>query len=181
MPDLFEFRIPVTYDGLHLDEAVHACLLPHELFGSLYTHGRELWQRMFTGGPGELAEFWAKSQTSDWFRKHPVREVGHDPLHAIPYGIYGDDAGVYQNEKILVLLWGGVVENHPTLISRLLFTAVAYSRAVPHITLPAIYKVWKWSVTWLAIGEYPDVDHDGRRFGPGYYPDRARLAGNRIA
>jgi len=136
---------------------------------------------MFTGGPGELAEFWEKSQTTEWYRQHPVFEVAEDPLHAIPYGIYGDDAGVFQTEKILVLLRGGVVENHPTLISRLLFTAVPYRHVIPHITLSEIYKVWKWSLTWLAIGEYPPTDHNGRAFGPDYMPGRARLAGQRIA
>lgn len=181
LPDVFQFPVRVTFDGLHVDEASHACLLPHELFGSLYRNGRELWQHMFLGGHGDLAEFWEKSRASDWYQKHPVWEVAHDPMHAIPYGIYGDDAGVFQTEKILILLWGGVVEDHPTLISRLLFTAVPYSRVIPDVTLPEIYKVWKWSLTWLGIGEYPPWDHNGRHFGPGFHPDRARMAGNRIA
>ena len=153
-----------------MDTATHACILPHELFGSLFHTGYELWQHMFTGGPGELAQFWEKSRPTDWFQKHPVREVAHDHMHAVPYGIYGDDAGVFQNEKILVLLWGGVVENHPTLISRLLFSAIAYSRLIPGVTLPQVYKVWKWSFTWLAIGEYPDRDHLGRVLDQGIAP-----------
>ena len=77
-------------------------------------------------------------------------------------GFSGDDAGVFNNEKVLMLLWGGGIKNHETLFSRIVFTAVQYSRVVPEKTLDEIYEVFVWSMTWLAIGEFPPVDHKGR-------------------
>ncbi len=180
LPKKFDFKVPCTYDGIHESEMMHSCILPHELFGTLYKF-KDLFAHMFIGADGVLEAFWEHAKSSDWYKRHPVFEVSQDPTHCVPIGIYGDDAGVFNNEKVLVLLWGGVVEDHPTLLSRLLFSAVQYSRVIPHKTLPAVYKVWVWGLTCLASGEYPVCDHEGRLFSREYCPDRMQLAGTRIA
>eukprot|EP00959_Pyramimonas_sp_CCMP1952_P109428 2288702-Pyramimonas_sp.AAC.1 len=80
-----------------------------------------------------------------------------------------------------MLLWGGTIENHETILSRIVFTEVQYSKIVPDKTLDQIYEVLVWSLEWLAIGEYPPVDHRGRQFNAEYEPGRAALAGKPLA
>ena len=170
----------MTWDGVHEAPGVHSALLPHEVFHSLFQH-RELFDYLMVGDAGDLEAFWNHASSSEWFKAHPVLELQTSPTNCIPLGFYGDDAGVFNNEKVLMLLWGGVIKNHETLFSRIVFTAVQYSRVVPEKTLDEIYEVFVWSMTWLAIGEFPPVDHKGRAFDDDYYPDRARLAGQRLA
>eukprot|EP00973_Karenia_brevis_P027275 3760912-Karenia_brevis.AAC.1 len=43
------------------------------------------------------------------------------------------------------------------------------------------YRVFVWSLNVLARGVFPHEDHDGKRFGPGYHPERAKLAGKPLA
>ena len=48
---------------------------------------------------GNLAEFWRKSQGTEWYNQHPVVASQPNPNLRIPIGQHGDDAGVYNNEK----------------------------------------------------------------------------------
>eukprot|EP00959_Pyramimonas_sp_CCMP1952_P416756 8731350-Pyramimonas_sp.AAC.1 len=36
-------------------------------------------------------------------------------------------------------------------------------------------------MVWLALGIFPDVDHNGVPFGPNHHPQRAELAGQPLA
>ena len=96
----------------------HSCILPHELFGSLYKF-EDMFAHMFLGAAGAMDFCWEHSRSTDWYKRHPVFEVPPNLDKCVPIGIYGDDAGVFNNEKVLVFLWGGVIDNHPTLLSRL--------------------------------------------------------------
>ncbi len=44
---------------------------------------------------------------------------------SVPFGIRGDDAGVYQHEKFLVVSWNSVAVQHMTLDNRMLFGCLA--------------------------------------------------------
>ena len=62
------------------------------------------------GGAGETYLCVGSPRNTAWFQEHPVLAVQESPNRCIPIGIYGDDAGVFNNAKILMLLWGGTVE-----------------------------------------------------------------------
>ena len=179
-PPLFEFDLPITLDGIYEVKGRHACLLPHEVFGSVYKH-KELFEYLFTGPPGNLVNFWNASRDTDWCRRHVVRQVWEDPEHAVPFGNYGDDAGLFLTQKFLVILFGSVAVQHVALDNRIVFTAFQYLHAVKDKSLRVLYRVFTWSCTWWSIGEYPPMDHDGRYFSAHYYPERMRLAGTKIA
>ena len=119
LPELYEFEIPVTYDGLEETTGVHAALLPHETFASLGKYP-ELFKELLCGPDGNLQNFWHQS-TGRWRTHHPIPEVHSAPGQCIPLGIFGDDAGVYAAQKVLVLLWGSVALEALTLDSRILF------------------------------------------------------------
>ena len=171
LPQPYDFDIPITRDGIHEEPGVHSALLPHESFHTLHQY-RELFDHMMIGDVG-TAPFWQGIANTAWYQNHPLEQVRSDPEHCVPVRMYGDDAGLFQNQKTLVLLWGSAaVSNRLTLDSRILFTAINYLQVVPARTLNVNYKVWAWSLMWLALGIFPDVDHDGIPFSLTYHPER---------
>ena len=174
LPELYEFEIPVTYDGLEETTGVHAALLPHETFASLGKYP-ELFKELLCGPDGNLQDFWQKS-TGRWRTHHPIPEVHSAPGQCIPLGIFGDNAGVYAAQKVLVLLWGSVALEALTLDSRILFCSIMYALVVPIKTIAMLYEVLAWSLTWLAMGVHPDVDHRGVPFSTTHHPSRFKNA-----
>ena len=134
---------------------------------------------LFTGAPGTLEEFWNKSVGCEWFERHPLHdEICRNPTLFVPFGIHGDDGGVYgSSNSVMVLTWGSVVQELVTLDSRILFTGVLLNTAVPGKTLDAMYKVFVWSLNCLAAGFYPEADRMGKEFSPEYEPNRYKLRG----
>ena len=91
--------------------AWHSALCPHETFSTLHACP-ELFEGLLTGPPGSLAEFWRQSAraNSDWYDLHAVAQVKSAPESCVPIGIFGDDAGLFNSQKVFnplvgVCLW----------------------------------------------------------------------------
>jgi len=154
--------MPYTADGLTETIVRHCCFLPHELFACLSAYP-ELFSELLSGPAGTLEQFWEHTAETEWFQRHPLQhEIEASPQLCVPIGIHGDDAGVFSNDKVMVLTWGSVARELRTLDSRLLFCAVAYRHAVHGKSIEAAYEVLTWSLQCLAAGVWPDVDHKGR-------------------
>jgi hypothetical protein len=95
--------------------------------------------------------------------------------------MHGDDAGIFEHEKVLVLSWNSVAVQRSTIDNRMLFGVFPCSKMVPDRSLQMFYKVFVWSLKCLADGLFPHEDHLGVKFGPNYYPHRAALAGKALA
>ena len=104
LPDLYEFKTPITMDGIHETEGLQTSLCPHEVFAQIHTYP-ELFHYLF-GTPEELTQFWDGCRHSSWYEMHPVDEVHTCPEVSVPYGLYGDDAGVFTHQKVLCLFLG---------------------------------------------------------------------------
>ena len=179
LPPTYEFDLPYTSDYIHLGVVRHAAFLPHEVMASL-SKVPELFEELLTGPPGNLERFWQNTSSTDWYRRHPHPAVHEDHAHCIPCGIHGDDAGVFQNEKVLVLTWGSVARELLTLDSRILFSAVQFAHAVPDMTIPVLYEVLTWSLNVMSSGVFPAADHRGVPFSETYHPQRFALAGSNL-
>lgn len=179
LPEPYLFEIPYTADGIRVTTKEHAAFLPHEMFSSL-SCVPELFEELLIGPPGALENFWDKTSSTEWFQRHPVQELRHSPRLVVPCGMHGDDAGVFQTEKVLVLTWGSVVRELLTLDSRLLFSAVTYRHAVLNSSIDELYAIFAWSMNVLACGEFPACDHRGVPFSPDYHPQRFRMAGTKL-
>ena len=131
LPDSYDFMLPCSNDGgLTMSERLHSVICPHETLGALYKEPL-LFEELF-GSRALLEEFWRKSP-SEWVQAHPIPEVTSDPRHALPYGIFGDDSGLFKTDKFLVLLWGGVANGGlPSLDNKLLY-GVLEARYIPRI------------------------------------------------
>ena len=175
MPQPYNF--PLTVYGttkLSMKRAVHACLLPHEWFGTLYAFP-ELFEELMTGGEANLRHFWDRSRETDWYRSHPVIGTAK-PEWQVPIGHHGDDVGVFSGEKVLVMTWGSVATALNVLDTRLIFTGIYVKQLIDDVTLDEIHKVFAWSMRCLALGIYPANDHNGRPFSLGHHPHRFALA-----
>ena len=148
MPTLFEF--PITINGDEgLKESMHSALLPHEVFHTIYHEAPLLFRKLFTGGEENLQRWWsgAEKLNDHWYRQHPVIQKVKDPRLRVPIGLHGDDAGAHGLQQVLVLTWGSVAVDLPTLDSRLVFCMIRVADIVKDdadSTLQTIYKV-HWS------------------------------------
>ena len=132
IPPTFDFLVDyadMSPCGTLPGEVTHSCLLPHELFHSVFTTSPCLFRHLFTGSDTELTDWWRAAATtdSDWYTKHPVvAACGRNPLMMLPYGIHGDDGGVAGGYQVLALTWGSVVRQMSTLDTRLAFTMIRW-------------------------------------------------------
>jgi len=185
VPDPYDFRLIVNrWSGDEEPcERTRSCLLPHEVFATIYKHGPELFDELFIGGLANLRDWWREAERigGTWFSQHPVIRNFPDPLSRIPIGIHGDDAGVHGQEQVLVLTWCSVAHQKPTLDSRIVFTMVKVADIVHPITLHTVYSVLTWSLEALATGQYPFRDHLGNLFTEETDPRRFKLAGKLLA
>lgn len=178
LPKPYTFKMPHTPNMMRETEVDYFALLPHEVFANLSKYP-ELLNELLLGKPGDLEKFWHETAKTTWFQRHPLEDLKANPNNYIPIGVHGDDAGVYnQQNNVLVLTWGSVVQELLTLDSRILFTAVMLNTAVPGKTTEVLYKVFAWSLNCLASGVFPSEDHNGKAFSTDYHPDRHALRGH---
>ena len=149
----------------------HYCILPHELFSSIFSSGAiELFHHLFTGGTENLLQWWeaAASVDDNWYRQHPVVQSQPDAAKRIPFGLHGDDAGMRGAESILVVTWGSVAFRGATMDMRLLFGMIKLREVEKDVTLDQFYEVLRWSLEALSKGEFPETNHLGIPFTNDY-------------
>lgn len=186
VPKTYTFRLLVNGEDDTPQEAMHSALLPHEVFGAVWQAAPELFEQLFTGTAEQLRKWWAEAAAAgdSWHADHPVVLAVPEPCMRVPIGLHGDDAGMHGQQPVLVLTWGSVAVQLPTLDSRIVFSCIRLSQILKDerdSTMQTLYKVLVWSLTAMSLGTYPAQDHDGRAFGPDHHPSRMRLAGRPLA
>ena len=184
MPEPYKFDMTVKAKGKtgRLARMSTGVLLPHELVGTLSAYP-ELFEFLM-GSAKELLDFWKGTAETDreWMDAHPTLNGAEDFEKILPVGIHGDDAGIFQGDKYLVLSWNSCAAGvRMTLDNRMLFACVLYNRLVEGVSLNQLYRVLVWSLDALATGKYPEKDHDGTEFSKSHHPKRAKMAGKQIA
>ena len=192
MPQPYEFMVPKQI-GRRVRPRPHFVHLPHEVFAAVAKYP-DLWEYIF-GSPRDFRDFWAGSASADsavgqewlagvkavWAATHPASAWDDAVERVCPVGMHGDEAGGHGHDKVLVMTWGSVAVDRPTMDSRLLFTMLKEGESAGQPTTDGIHNVLVWSLQALAAGTHPHVDEHGRAFGPGHHPERAKLAGQPLA
>ena len=190
LPPPYAFRV-MKHPGANPDvdpvEQEHCALLPHEVFAALAARSPELFEHLMTGPPGHLDAWWAAAalaaerspeQSGSWLDSaRAATGNAASAAEVVPLGMHGDDAGGHGHDKVLVVTWGSVAVDGPTLDTRICFTMLRDAEAVSGITREKLYDVLVWSFAALAAGVFPAADENGRAFGPAHHPARARMAG----
>ena len=184
MPEPYRFDMTVKAKGKtgRLARMSTGVLLPHEVVGTLGAYP-DLFEYLM-GSAKELFDFWKGTAETDreWMDAHPTLNGAEDFEKILPVGIHGDDAGIFQGDKYLVVSWNScAAEGRKTLDSRILIACVLFNTLVEGVSLNQLYRVLVWSLDALATGKYPAKDHDGTKFSKSHHPKRAKMAGKQIA
>ena len=195
LPMPYGFEAPVaTKEGGAVMKTL-SCLLPHEVFSTLWAQAPLTFVELF-GDEVERAHYWAEMdrvgeemkednphrarEHRHWLRRLPAR--GALPKHRVPLGMHGDGGQMHGGECITAMSWGGLVRKGSTADTRLLFMVLKDSEMLEgKVTSQKALEVFVWSLTALARGVHPEADHTGRPFGPAHHPERAALAGKELA
>ena len=126
------------------------------------------------GKVGELASFWEHHSR----RPREWQFMGPQPSGlSMPYAIYGDDAGVFEKSKVLILMLHAVLCDRPTIERSFLITVLPYDWVADGVTLNDLYTQISWSLQACEFGRHPFYDSDGTAL-EGW---RATVAGQRLA
>lgn len=162
MPDLYPFPNYVcrAKESAGAKRCTSYALLPHEVFHSVYTTAPDLFDFLFRGNDANLIDFWRETQqrSTSWYDSHPAVARQPDARKRVPIGTHGDDTGIWQHEKVLIISWNSVAVNTDTFNNKILFCAVQLLSALPGITLNEYYDVLRWSLNCLSSGFFPDKD-----------------------
>ena len=151
-------------------------MLPHVLFAHMYHNEKHMWQKVVHGTPERLEQFWAAVKADPphpaWVN-HPLRlqeEAGErSTSKCIALSLHGDEVPVAGLGKV----WGRKMVNFSyssltglgsTKNSQFwiwgLFEKVGVKNG-PNSTLGQFFKVLRYSLYWLWLGRWPDVDASG--------------------
>ena len=158
-------------------------LLPHEWFAALHGAGDKQWKLSMLGPDGEesLARFWSTVRGAPWLADHPV--YGLDSARQakmVPFFMFGDDAAVFEHEKMCVMFAGSVMSDADSWDSRFLYSIMPYNWMIPGKTLEDMHQPLAWSFDCGFDGLYPHLDHLGSPLGP-QHGVRCKLQGRRAA
>ena len=90
MPALHKFTIAIFNKCGESEPFEHSEILPHQVFHTLYEHGREAFWKIM-GSPDDLLEFWrgAAELNDGWYRNHPVVQRVGEPHRRVAFGFLG--------------------------------------------------------------------------------------------
>ena len=161
---------------------------PFDLVGSAYDElSRDKFEQTFMGPQGRegVQEFWEKQESQPWVQKHPGLQPCPsvpgpiDRSECVPFYVHADAGQHINDDKVLVVSWGGSLSRLITKLALFMFTLLPMSLAVPNITETEIYGALVWSMGWLKLGVYPDKHYDGTPFKVGSW--RHTVAGKPFA
>ena len=141
----------------------HSLICPHDWFSTIFLVP-VLFQALFLGPPGAADEFWAHEKSWPPQYRHKFSKDGEDTTYAVPFALHGDDAGIMQKEKLLVLHMHSILPHTDGMLEKLLITVMPYAYCVPDITINELLDIVRWSMASCYFGIHPDRDHLGKPF-----------------
>ena len=153
--------------GLETFEAKVPLLLPHEMFHCVWLIGGDIWGGLFglSQNPDvELKEFWNKEFLHAWVQQHPAFHSPSQLRRLLPISFHGDDVAFIKEDKGLCMSWTSDLCRSETWDGRFLMWFMPYNLLVKGRTVEALMAVVPYTMYWLQIGVFPDVNHLGEPF-----------------
>ncbi len=100
--------------------------------------------------------------------------------HTIPWGLFGDDVGVYKHDKIMVLLCHSLLAVERAVLTRLVVALLPYAWFTEN-TMDDVYQAVAWGFQWLLEGRWATHDHLGQEIAARHGAHRWRMRGKRLA
>ena len=153
-----------------------AIFLPHELFAWYYKNDRARFQHLFLGSQesqADLKQFWKEvgRRKDPRLQQHDMCNRNRWSEHAIPLALHGDGVPVLQVGKAGSKGWDAfsfqsLFAFGKTLEVKLLIFGVFTASATEGTWLEA-FRVVTWSLHWLYMGTWPEVDCYGNAWPEG--------------
>ena len=175
--------VPVQDDRGGKNAEMNVPIFPaHEWLATLHKHNRIEATLLGPGGAGEILTFWAETKNLTWSTEHPARVEPGFPSKMLPFALFGDDARIFEHEKLLIVTLRGVLNNVGSTLDRiLLLGALPLDLCIPEITIDAWYEGHHWGFVHLLTGTWPFLDHLGEWIQPKHGKTRFQNAGKELA
>jgi hypothetical protein len=115
-------------------------------------------------GIDSLLAFWnSPAAAVAGLSTHPARDAGESELAwTVPLELFGDDATIWKNEKLLVICCGSALRPGSTAWNHLLISVLPVALIIPNRTLNALHAaIIVWSCEALLQGSWPRRNHLG--------------------
>ena len=164
--------------GNAVAEAPWYLLLPHEIFGLLWSKKRALFNQVFATSSN--SEYWTNAFRAnfEWLRVHPLREkIRQDFDTPTAFRMFGDDTGISKNceRPVSCLTWDADGCTLDIWKRELPVYIIPEFLCVAGLTKKMLDEIDAWSFNCLIQGKLPERDHQGRKFPQGSW--RAKFSG----
>ena len=143
-------------------------MLPvHEFLADLWERGESTFAAscFATDGAACVPQFWSHCSHMQWCKDHPCQQQPDRMGFTIPAAMFGDDARLYRNEKMIVWEFTMVLSPNKTISSAFLIGVLPYAWVVPGKTLQDIHRAVRWMWDNALSGKWATEDHLGRPLG----------------
>lgn len=157
-------------------------ILPHEVFGSFMSKFPKKAMAWIGGSHHRVLEYWQCARAEDWFRNFPNKfRVESEPEKVLPLRIWADDVASGKSGRCMrAACWSGAVANAPSMRRHFLIFGLD-PKVFSLESQDTLWQVVAWSLTQMAIGYYPSLDHQGRCWNEDHDPGRLKLAAQPLA
>lgn len=170
----------------------YSIMLPHVMFSWYYQHDRSRFNRLFLGGMGQadIANFWRtlEARGDPRLADHPMRSKRRWREFAVPIAVHGDAVPVLQvgksgSKSFDAYSLQSLFASGTTLNIKLLMMGIFTSSLATGDEQNSMRELWRittWSLHWLAMGVWPEVDWFGKKWTASH-PAERDLAGKKLA
>ena len=160
LPDPFIIQLPYKKGN-----QMQKCLLPHEVFASIFHNYFETFKNVLVGPPGYLQDFWRSSKQHPCMSLHPALA---DTSKQIPVGMHGDGVPIVGKGKIWsksawVYSWASLLSQAPTK-DKQFYIGMVWDTLQGENTMDTFLALVSWSIKYLQLGIWPMEDWQGKEF-----------------
>ena len=159
------YLVPIRVDAGRGEEIMQLPMYPvHEYLAALWGCGQDTCavSCFSSDGFASLARFWNHVSHMPWAQSHPAQADQLRMPYTIPACLFGDDAKLYKNEKMIVWELSFLLSKAPTVVSKFIIGVLPYWLIIPEKTLQDAHSAIRWMWAEALAGQYATVDHLGR-------------------
>ena len=155
----------------HRHKVTHPIMLPHELFATLYSQHRDIFDKVICGGESNPpSKFWTSVAAHPMYESHPAKLRDNHVHKCIPLTVHGDGVGISGVGKawqrsIDAWSWTSLLSSGSTIDTQFLIYLMYPTSRIKEegYDMCAVFeRKLAWSLYWLFVGKWPTRDDQNR-------------------
>ena len=168
------FKLPLA-SGNHHREIDQEFCLPHAMFAAMYENRPEYFS-ICMGSEASCASFWQGMEAHPHSQGHVIQNRKSFQRLGVPISLHGDGvpvAGVGKtwSKSCDVFSWSSLLARGMNTLGCNFFIFSIFAQSICsgnlHDTYATFWKILCWSLRWLWLGLWPDVDPWGNKYRKG--------------